>query len=158
MSVVFIHIDCISIFYSETCVHGCMRKFSVGHIQIAHTYFLPIWYCGRLWLGCWMVVHTCSCWFIVFIQLEYPWISSTNISFRRLSTSFLLLYYAFELIRSEFFDPVTCPWVCEKNFCGLYPQHTYVFATLVGLWKVMTSVLVGFLHLSTSIDLPQSRK
>ena len=46
----------------------------------------------------------------------------------------------------------TCPWVCQKLFCGMHPNSKYGCSPPGGLWKVLTRLMVGYLNLSTPID------
>ena len=63
-----------------------------------------------------------------------------------------------EFTGSSFIDPETCPRGRYKIVCGPYPNWTYSFYSPVGLWKVMSRVLVVWLNLSSSIDCLDSSK
>ena len=63
-----------------------------------------------------------------------------------------LLIFLFSLIGSEFIDTKTCPQMCQKFFCGTYPNRTYGFSSPVDFPEVVVSITVGCSDFSTSID------
>ena len=108
---------------------GCDYKFSVGHIQTGHIYFLTPQVCGSLCRGCRLCVYTCLLQLIDLLYLKSPSSSSFKPSF----VYCWLLCIIF--IASVLIFPETCPRVCSKIFSGTYPNQTYRFASPAGLWR-----------------------
>ena len=95
-----------------------------------------------------------------YLFTSIDWFFLTKISSKLIYQDFLCLLSTcvFAIIGSAFFDPETYPLVCYKIVCGAYPRCTYRFAPPVGLRKVVESLTVVWLYLSTSSSwLPSSQ-
>ena len=86
--------------------------------------------------GCNLGVRTCLHQLISLVHVR----SSSDYSFGNSFVYCWLVCIIF--ILSAFIDPETCSWVCYKIVIGTYTNLTYGFDYPVGLWKVVSRVLL----------------